>query len=869
MRRSEKNRAPPQPTDPGDSGGANASRRMEGSRPARHVRAALRLLPLAVITAFTVARVPKLWLMLWLAERPRAWDGTGHYGLAQVYDQSIFPDTFGWTHAYFGGMPFPNFYPPLFYWLTALLHHTGLVTFPTAFKLVLAISVLLIPTALWTLGRAAFGGDRAAALAATFAVLPLLLDYRFFNPVGINNASTFLIGLYTQPLGFVLLAAWFASYLGAHRSRWRFALACLLLALTILANFFNAITAALFVIATVASDLLKLTRSEKTPGRSEVRAALAAHVVCPLVGLGLSLFWLVPMVSQYSYFVTRPHTSSLAQLIPPIMLAWYAVSAIGIVCWLRRPTDGMLPYLLACGALAVMILFATSIAPIWFPLQSVRFLSTLNFLLAVPVGWALLASFESLTGWLNRVGGRGDTGTSRGRASRETVPFFRDAVRSAAAVALLISAFVIIRPPSYTLSFLPIEGRARIDEVLAFGRGHPDGRYLVEVAHFDYGAAALDGRAINSYLGAQGNETLSVVFREASPHALFFNPLVTAFSAFPDNFGVSSVLADDLDFIEQPLAQHLERARLIGVKYLVIVSPEIKNRLARELEVGARHELGPWSIFELRGEPPPRVRALHYRPALVVSPFSVKQRRRNEFGFTRLAEEQFADGWFDVLLALSPETKVDQLRELEQFGALVLDTYECTDENRAFERLRDFSQQRALILLSNDSPLFRRIRSRLSEFPRATIVERVNDEPGEWLRFDVPTYRYGESSVRKAWGEIRRALDREKIAIDFIAPALSGTINRDVVQLTPVTHAGEKVPTLVGVTYHPNWQRVDGQAVYAATPFFMLTFVQQQTQIRYQRQWPEWLAVGVSAGTIILVSSLLAWRRRRSQTDDR
>ena len=30
-------------------------------------------------------------------------------------------------------------------------------------------------------------------------------DYRFYHPVGINNASTFLIGLYTQPLGFLLL----------------------------------------------------------------------------------------------------------------------------------------------------------------------------------------------------------------------------------------------------------------------------------------------------------------------------------------------------------------------------------------------------------------------------------------------------------------------------------------------------------------------------------------------------------------------------------------------------------------------------------------------------------------------------------------
>ena len=39
---------------------------------------------------------------------PRAWDGTGHFAVAQIYDNSIFPDTFGWVDSYFAGMPFPN-----------------------------------------------------------------------------------------------------------------------------------------------------------------------------------------------------------------------------------------------------------------------------------------------------------------------------------------------------------------------------------------------------------------------------------------------------------------------------------------------------------------------------------------------------------------------------------------------------------------------------------------------------------------------------------------------------------------------------------------------------------------------------------------
>lgn len=845
----------------------NSSRKSSSSgdrKPDRRKLASLRrLVPLSVLTLFPVIRVPKLWLMIWLGERPRAWDGTGHYGLAQIYTQSIFPDTFGWTHAYFGGMPYPNFYPPLFYWLVALLNHTGLFSFPTAFKIVLAASVLLIPAAVWALAWAVFDRNRWVATAAAFAVLPILIDYRFYHPVGINNASTFLIGLYTQPLGFVLLSAWLVLYLEAHRRRWRFALSCLLLALTILANFFNAITAALFIAATLLTDLVRYYRAADPEKRRELKTALLAHAFSPLIAVCLSLFWLTPMLSQYDYFVTRPHIVFIGQLVPPAMLGWYALAAAGVWCWLRRPTRGMWPFLLTCSALAVGVIFATAVAPRWFPLQSVRFLSTLNFLLAVPVGRLLLAGFQLLTGRLNHTFGRVPSRAGRDNAVRAEGKKVRYTINAGVALALLIAAFILIKPPLYTLSFLPREGYALVDGVLGFARQHRDGRYLVEVPNFDFGAAALDGRVLNSYLGAQGNETLSVVFREASPHALFFNPLVTAFSAFPDNFGVSSVLADDIDFVEQPLSRHIDRARFVGVKYLVIVSPEIKDRLAQEQGIGARYDLGMWSVFELRDEPPQRVRALAFRPALVVSNFSLKARRRNDYGFTRWAEEQFADGWFDVLLVRSPESKLDRLRDLDKFGSLILDTYEYDDEDLAFERLRTFAQQRVLILLSSGDALFQRIQQRLSDFPLATIVTRAPEEPGGWLQFEAATFRYNSSAIRREWQEIHNLLDQRKVAAGPSPPTLGGGSDQERIQVTPPASLVEDVPVLVGTTYHPRWRRDDGQTMYAATPFFMLTFVRQPVQIVYERYWYERASLWVSVIALILLCSSLIWHYRQ------
>jgi len=108
-----------------------------------------RAFALALVILFPVALTSFVWLEVIRGVVSRAIDGSGHFAIGQIYDQSIFPDTFGWTNAYFGGMPFPNFYPPLFFWLVSLLHHTGLFSFGAAFKLVVGVPLIIMPLAFW------------------------------------------------------------------------------------------------------------------------------------------------------------------------------------------------------------------------------------------------------------------------------------------------------------------------------------------------------------------------------------------------------------------------------------------------------------------------------------------------------------------------------------------------------------------------------------------------------------------------------------------------------------------------------------------------------------------------------------------------
>jgi hypothetical protein len=823
--------------------------------------------PVTSVTALPVVLSRHLWADLWYGTRPLAWDGAGHYAIAQIYSRSIFPDTFGWTHNYFAGMPFPNFYPPVYYWLVALLHGSHLFSFSTAFKLVTFSPVLLVPASIWFLGRRILQENHLAAIAAGLVSVALLLDERllFLLPAGLDYFSTFQIGLYTQPLGFILMVLWYALYSDSRQPQWKTVFTGLLLALTVLTNFFSAATAAVFVASTVIEDALLYIPEADPECRRLKRMTLAAHIASPALAACLTLFWVVPVLGQYEYFVTRPYVIEAGQLMTPYLWAWYALASAGGILWLRRRTRAARSYIAACSALAIAATFATILSPRWFPLQAPRFLITLNFLLTIPVGFLVAEAFRRLASLLGEVSNKA-----------QSLPVGRLRYTIATTLALLF-IFILTSPiPRWgnARAFFKEGEKNEIGELLSFAGDHRDGRYLVEVINPTltpaYADSSFDARALNSYLGAQGNETLVSVFHEASSNALFMLPAVNALSSYPDSFGVSSALADDLDFVAQPLSKHIERAKLLGVKYVVMRTPSMKEKLAKELLIGARHDFGWWSVFELKDEPPPRARVLPYRPALVVSAVNFKLRRSNEWSFTRLTEEQFADGWFDVLLAYSPESKIDRLNQLERFGALVVDAYDYENQSRAYDLLKQFAQSRELILLSDDSELFRRIQSSRTDFPKLDIIERSDTGPGDTMEALQPTHHYRDNPIRLAWGSIRLALDKSKLQVahgdDNIPTELAQ--NRISIGTQPVK-PDSPVPVLVANTFHPNWRREDGGTIYPATPFYTLTFLDGPVSLIYGRVWYERLAIWVSGGTLAFVSLWFIWSGVRRTHHDR
>jgi hypothetical protein len=215
----------------------------------------------------------------------------------------------------------------------------------------------------------------------------------------------------------------------------------------------------------------------------------------------------------------------------------------------------------------------------------------------------------------------------------------------------------------------------------------------------------------------------------------------------------------------------------------------------------------------------------------------VKFRRQNQYDFIRLAEEQFNDAWFDVLLVRSPERKLDLLPQLEQFGALIIDQYDYQDEAKAVARLKTFSENHTLILLSSDAPLFSRLRA---EIPRAVVIERPREGLGDWITAVDPSEHYDGTSIRNTWKAIRNALDREKVAA-----------------------SQQPAPVLIAQTFHPKWVRSDNQPLYAATPFFTFGFFDQTPSLTFQRTRYDRFGMWCSVAALVFLGILLAADLRR------
>lgn len=853
------------------------------------------VLRLLYATAVPVILLHRLWFGTFVRGVPRAWDGAGHYAAALLY-LPLFPDTFGYISAYLGGMPFPNNYPPLMFFSIALLNRLG-IPFNVAFKIVACAPELVIPPLIYLLAWKLSRRNASVAFWSTAVVLLVQIFPLSIVPLssiaGIDYVSTFVAGMYSQLLGFVTFLIWLLIYNCSALRPSHFFSQALLLSCTLLSSFFNALTAVIFISSTLLFDLVRIAcrPPADTSLRQETRLCYF-HLLTPVIAVLMAAFWLVPAITTSDLFVTRP--SGFADV---TIFGWLLrfLSVIGAVLMFRSSDVPSKVFALSWFVLFSMVLLGP-VAPRWLPFQAHRFSATANILSALPVGTVAAVFMRKLDAMLARFGLHTGSGFrtwvtwmglpvlcllsvhplasmySAGILNYSFYPKLASFSQSSSSINSE-GAMMWFRQSQQVPSSLPPDddfgasrGYRDIIGVLKYAREHPDGIYFVA---FPYGQPNFEARALQAYLGSQGEKSFLSIYREATPSSIFFYPQMGALSVWSDNYGISATLAEDTDFLHQSLATHIERLKFLGVRYFVTDNTSMKERLQNQPDVHNRISTATWSIFELGSATVPLAEPLKYYPALFVGETSVKMRTSTQLGFVRLAEEQFLDNWFEVPLIRSPELNLDSVSVgtgEAAFSAMIIQEYQYHSIQRAYDFLRQFSQKKPLILFPSNADLFHLIRGNLSLFPHAHILDYPLPEAPLLMNSDYgPKYSFEKSAIRHQWRCIREILDREKTPVwqGSVSPTIQTNESPNRIQLTPAwKKRTPAVPVLLRRSFHPRWSSGDDDPVFAATPFFTVIYMRGPVTLAFERNYIDRLSLfgsGVVAALTIALWCAFSW----------
>jgi hypothetical protein len=739
---------------------------------------------------------------------PGGWDGGPHYAIADVYARQVFPAISGWMPEYFAGMPFPDFYPPGFYFLVALLTKLGLST-RTAFLGLQVVASAAVPVLSYLCARR-LSGSRLGGVVAGLLTLGYLVEGSNLFRLGISLHGTFDAGLSTQLLGHCMVLLFYFTFLQALEDRRSAAAAALFLALVPLTNVHMVWVAALLFLGLSATSLVM------AGALAERLRILAVHGAVGVTALLLSACWVVPMLARLKYVPTLaldPVPPGVATFLFFRLAVYLLFGSIAAVLERNQRTIALavaLALLLAIAVLPSRYLALSDVA-----LQPKRLAVAFPFLMTFLVGYVVAVAGKLLHSPLAR-------------------PI----------VGLLVAAVFFLH---FRLDLAPTGNLtgAQLDEyqnVLRALGGRTDGRVITEMDE----KGSQNPFALQALVGASGGHSLTTVFRESSLNVFFAVPMRNRFSSVKETFGVDSK-ADAHDFAGT-WEDDLARLRLFNVRYFAVRSDELKTRLAEVPGMRRESPEGRWELHAFEAPAPGIAVVPTHAPVLTFAPFSVKRRPAFGFDFVRLGEEMLAAGRLDAPLVLSRTGRLDT-EDWERFRTALVTEYRYEDLERAYAALERFSRDRHVVLLEAADPLYTRLARLASERPTLHLVPVQASE--------------GLSEARIIHQRLLDTLDTVKEPLRDVPRVVSSKLEGERLDLELDSEPTQPVPIWVRQGYFPTWKNPEGEPVYMATPTFQLTFVRQrEATLRIQRGGLEWVSALLSLlGVALLVTAVLSARR--------
>lgn len=639
------------------------------------------------------------------------WDGAQHYAMNKIYSDKIFPNFSGIVKEWYAGTPWPTFYPPLFTYSMAVIAHVLPFTYFDIFKYLFLILTFTFPLLIYYLTSKLELTKIERLLASLFSILYLVSSGDQAGTLGITMGGTFENGLYPQFFAFFFFILWLIFFFDCFKSKKKTILSLIFFSLVLISNVHVA-EPAMIVWGVVVLSRTRFLRDYKL---------LFKYVLHLVISIGLVSFWYIPLLQNNSYFLTQaignvPLYVALLSMIVPLLGSILS----GIYSIKNRLNNISIIFVSALLILLVTVLPLANIFPS-IPLQPFRILpiAYLFLMILAPKGILIFLDRMSLKG-----------------------------VSKIIAFIIILLPILYWYPPVdhsitgiYSLSdsekdmvkyVSELKGGRSIFEVWTDPTPTPYLPKAMQPTHF----------ILSALVGAEGkSETLWGAFRESSLLSPFAQPLRNSFSLQHESYGITCWLCTDEsnlggfranEFYSQPLKNHIDRAKYLGVKYIVIRSDFEKKRIELDSNglIKLNKTFGNWNIYEILGDNILSPITLEHEPILTFANLNPKIRTAQgdlAYDYLRLNEEWFFYSDFSSPLAMAKNLNIDENLDYTRFKVTFITNYQYKDYVKAEKVLTEYAKNNYLYLLSSNDKLFTSLTSNMDIKDHVIVIDKTGD----------------------------------------------------------------------------------------------------------------------------------------------
>jgi hypothetical protein len=633
-------------------------------------------------------------------------DGSGHVAVLHLYALHVYPALQGWVPELFGGMPFPVYYPPLFYWIGATIMWLTGGDASFAAKLLTTISFAALPGTLYLLGRRVGLRSSEAGIASGAAAV-VACGSNVVSLSGIGLLGLFEVGLFTQTLGFVFFCLW-AGCLPRARHSPRAAIgAILFLTATVLTNAHIMPLVACYALAWVVVSLLQTINSRSELSVRDMTFQLAAISCLLLAPVLITGLWLVPLIKWYPYSVGHSLSSAgLFTSLGSLNIVW---PLCAVVCWRERKRRRQLSVL----CVALLLTAAVSLTPAGelfrYPFQPGRVISGALLLCTLPVTFALGQLLTEIAGGQERV------------------------VQISLCLCILVLAWLHPMQP-FSIGSINRNDADQIEAVRAAVSRLPPGKVLVEMVESTEMLnpsqnrlhERASARALTHRIASDGRPILWSVFREQSVIAPFATAVGNLFSTTKETFGISGLGIRRSVEESVSIENGLFSAANLGCAYLLVKTPAQVDKLRNIRAAGLLWSVNGWSLFANPLPVSSEIEAVKNSLVIAWMPAKFKSRHQEDVDLFNLGEQLAFEGSSDVLPLWAQSEGVDVWDAISKVpsATVIIDPASLpSDIDGWLGSLNREKSKLKLILLDDGSQLSARIDEECHSFLRCERIE--------------------------------------------------------------------------------------------------------------------------------------------------